>query len=124
MPFEIVRNDITNMRVDAIVNTANPRPVIGSGTDSMINEKAGPKLLAARKQIGDIACGNAVATPAFDLQAKYTVNIFHAFLRGTTFQKLSFTKSAIHLLFVPLKSRTSILSPYRKFWDTKMYHLP
>ena len=34
MPFEIVRNDITNMHVDAIVNTANPRPVIGSGTDN------------------------------------------------------------------------------------------
>lgn len=45
MPFEIVRNDITNMRVDAIVNTANPRPVIGLGTDSQIHEKASPNLL-------------------------------------------------------------------------------
>ena len=34
MPFEIVRNDIVNMKVDAIVNTANPEPVIGSGTDA------------------------------------------------------------------------------------------
>ena len=74
MPFEIVRNDITKMVVDAIVNTANPRPVIGSGTDSMIHEKAGPRLLEARQQIGDIACGNAVATPAFDLQAKYVIH--------------------------------------------------
>ena len=38
MPFEIVRNDITNMYVDAIVNTANPKPVIGQGTDSRIHE--------------------------------------------------------------------------------------
>ena len=74
MPFEIVRNDITKMVVDAIVNTANPRPVIGSGTDSMIHEKAGPRLLEVRQQIGDIACGNAVATPAFDLQAKYVIH--------------------------------------------------
>ena len=44
MPFVIQRNDITRMRVDAIVNTANPRPVIGPGTDSMIHEKAGPGL--------------------------------------------------------------------------------
>ena len=45
MPFEIVRNDITKMAVDAIVNTANPRPIIGAGTDSMIHEAAGPELL-------------------------------------------------------------------------------
>ncbi len=52
MPFEIVRNDIINMRVDAIVNSANPRAVVGLGTDSSIHEKAGPELLAARQKIG------------------------------------------------------------------------
>ena len=74
MPFEIVRNDITNMRVDAIVNTANPHPVIGLGTDSMIHEKAGPGLLAARQKIGPIEVGRAAITPAFDLQAKYVIH--------------------------------------------------
>lgn len=74
MPFEIVRNDITNMRVDAIVNTANPRPVIGSGTDSMIHEKAGPELLAARQKIGNIDRGCAAITPAFNLHAKYVIH--------------------------------------------------
>ena len=74
MPFEIVRNDITNMCVDAIVNTANPRPVIGSGTDSMIHEKAGPDLLAARQKVGDIDRGRAVITPAFNLKAKYVIH--------------------------------------------------
>ena len=74
MPFEIVRNDITNMHVDAIVNTANPRPVIGLGTDSRIHEKAGPGLLAARQKIGSIDAGCAATTPAFDLQAKYVIH--------------------------------------------------
>ena len=74
MPFVIQRNDITRMRVDAIVNTANPRPVIGPGTDSMIHEKAGPGLLAARKAIGPIAVGSAAVTPAFDLDAKYVIH--------------------------------------------------
>ena len=74
MPFEIVRNDITNMTVDAIVNTANPRPVIGLGTDSMIHEKAGPKLLIERQKIGAIDVGNAAITPAFDLHAKYVIH--------------------------------------------------
>lgn len=74
MPFEIVRNDITNMHVDAIVNTANPRPVIGSGTDSMIHQKAGPRLLEARQAIGNISTGCAAVTPAFDLHAKYVIH--------------------------------------------------
>ena len=74
MPFVIVRNDITNMRVDAIVNTANPRPVIGLGTDSRIHEKAGLKLLVARQKIGSITCGSAAITPAFDLDAKYVIH--------------------------------------------------
>ena len=74
MPFEIVRNDITNMRVDAIVNTANPRPVIGLGTDSMIHEAAGPGLLLARQAIGHIGEGCAAITPAFHLQAKYVIH--------------------------------------------------
>ena len=74
MPFEIVRNDITNMRVDAIVNTANPRAVIGLGVDSAIHEKAGPQLLAARQAIGHIDMGCAAITPAFQLAAKYVIH--------------------------------------------------
>lgn len=74
MPFEIVRNDITNMCVDAIVNTANPKPIIGSGTDTMIHEKSGPQLLLARQKIGDIARGSAAITPAYNLDAKYVIH--------------------------------------------------
>jgi len=74
MPFEIVRNDITNMEVDAIVNAANPRPIIGYGVDSGIHKKAGNQLLAARKKIGDIAFGDAAITPAFNLDAKYVIH--------------------------------------------------
>ena len=74
MPFEIVRNDITKMAVDAIVNTANPKPVIGAGTDSAIHQAAGPGLLIARQAIGRIDVGCAEITPAFGLQAKYVIH--------------------------------------------------
>ena len=74
MPFEIVRNDITNMEVDASVNAANPRPIIGYGVDSGVHKKAGDQLLVARKKIGDIAFGDAAITPAFNLSAKYVIH--------------------------------------------------
>lgn len=74
MPFEIVRNDITNMCVDAIVNTANPYPVIGSGVDSGIHKKAGKQLLEARMEIGELAYGEVAITPAFALDAKYVIH--------------------------------------------------
>lgn len=74
MPFEIVRNDIVNMKVDAIVNTANPRPIIGAGTDKAVHDKAGARLLLARKEIGNIAVGEAAITPAFDLDANYVIH--------------------------------------------------
>ena len=75
MAFQIVRNDITKIKADAIVNTANPKPTYGSGTDRAIYEAAGEKqLLAERKKIGEIARGQAVETPAFDLQAKYIIH--------------------------------------------------
>jgi O-acetyl-ADP-ribose deacetylase (regulator of RNase III) len=62
------------MWVDAIVNSANPRPIVGLGTDSRIHEKAGPELLAARKKIGPIPMGRAAITPAYRLHAKYVIH--------------------------------------------------
>ena len=82
MPFEIVRNDITQMRVDAIVNTANPRPVIGSGVDSGIHRAAGPALLTAREKIGRIGVGEAAITPGFGLNAKFVIHTVGPVWRG------------------------------------------
>ena len=55
MPFKIVRNDITKVKADVIVNTANPNPICASGTDLAIYEAAGKeKLLAERANIGNL----------------------------------------------------------------------
>lgn len=75
MPFQIIRNDITRVKADAIVNTANPRPVVGGGTDSAIYRAAGEAvLLNERKKIGSIARGDVAVTPAFNLDAKYIIH--------------------------------------------------
>lgn len=71
MPFEIVRNDIANMCVDAIVNTANPKPVIGYGVDAGIHRKAGPELLEARlKEL--VSAGTITRTQADAILAQIT----------------------------------------------------
>lgn len=74
MAFQIIRNDITKVSADAIVNTANPEPIIGGGTDYAIHKAAGPELLEARKKIGNIYTGQSVATPAYQLSAKYVLH--------------------------------------------------
>ncbi len=74
MPFTIVRNDIANMHADAIVNTANPMPLVGPGTDAAIHARAGEALLAAREKIGPIAAGDAAITEAYGLAAKYVIH--------------------------------------------------
>ena len=50
MAFSIIRNDITKVKADTIVNTANPKPAIGSGTDSAIYKAAGEKQLLLLRQ--------------------------------------------------------------------------
>ena len=75
MPFKIVRNDITRMQADIIVNTANDHPTVGTGCDRAIYQAAGfDELLAYRKTIGFVPEGDAFITPAFKLQAKYIVH--------------------------------------------------
>ncbi len=75
MAFRIIRNDITRVRADAIVNTANPEPVYAGGTDAAVYQAAGAEaLLAERKKIGVMREGEAHATPAFALPAKYVIH--------------------------------------------------
>ena len=75
MPFKIVRNDITRIKADAIVNTANPNPICASGTDLAIYEAAGKEqLLAERTKIGKIVRGDVAVTGAYNLNAKYIIH--------------------------------------------------
>ena len=75
MPFKIVRNDITRMQVDAIVNTANEAPIYSTGVDTAVYTAAGAEeLLAERKKIGYMEEGEVAITPGFKLPAKYIIH--------------------------------------------------
>lgn len=75
MPFQVIRNDITKVEADAIVNTANPIPTYAGAVDRAIYLAAGAKeLLMERRKIGPIAVGEAAYTPAFKLSAKYIIH--------------------------------------------------
>lgn len=76
MPFKIVRNDITKMNTEAIVNTANDQPQVGTGCDSAVYSAAGyDELLSYRKEkIGAVKEGEVFITPGFHLPAKYIIH--------------------------------------------------
>ena len=78
MPFQIIRNDITKVKADAIVNTANPRPRVGNGTDSAIYAAAGEEQL-----VGSV---NLLPAEAVDRSvAKTIIDVFGTILKSYWF---------------------------------------
>ena len=101
MPLQLIRQDITKMRVDAIVNAANPQLTPGGGVCGAIHRAAGPELAVECRRLGGCMPGEARITGGYGLSARYVIHavgpVWYGGFRGEEKQLISCYRESLRL---------------------------
>jgi O-acetyl-ADP-ribose deacetylase (regulator of RNase III) len=108
--IEIVKGDITELDVDAVVNAANTRLQRGGGVDHAVHQAAGPELQQALQSFGGCPTGGAVLTPGFKMRARWIVHAVGPVWQGGGVREADLLSSAYHQAFARAKEHGGIRS--------------
>jgi O-acetyl-ADP-ribose deacetylase (regulator of RNase III) len=122
--IEIVRDDITLLDVDAIVNAANSALAGGGGVDGAIHRAAGPELVRASSALAPCAPGDAVITPGFRLRARYVIHAVGPRWTGGTRGEPELLRSAYDRSFALALTQGDVASIAFPAISTGVYGFP
>jgi O-acetyl-ADP-ribose deacetylase len=122
--IEIVRADITTLRVDAIVNAANEALAPGGGVCGAIYRAAGAKLVGATNDIGGCATGDAVLTPGFSLPARFVIHAVGPIWHGGNAREAELLRQAYDSAFRVARDEPTIRSIAFPAISTGIYGFP